>query len=92
MVNVCTRNGSNGGSSGFKGRKEENGTLTCQLQKKGAKNKNSNLHPKRKKMATIMVAPKEPKLSDQGMINLYPTKSYFRANPCKVQFALSCIS
>lgn len=31
MVNVCTRNGSNGGSSGFTGRKDENGTLTCQL-------------------------------------------------------------
>lgn len=31
IVSVCTRNGSNGGSSGFTGRKDENGTLTCQL-------------------------------------------------------------
>lgn len=29
MVNVCIRNGSNVGSSGFTGRKDENGTLTC---------------------------------------------------------------
>ena len=32
MVSVCTRNGSNGGSCGFTGRKAENGTLTCTKQ------------------------------------------------------------
>jgi len=30
MVNVCTRKGSRGGSCGFTGRKDENGTLTLQ--------------------------------------------------------------
>lgn len=29
MVSVCTRKGSKGGSSGFTGRKDENGILTC---------------------------------------------------------------
>ena len=47
MVIVCTRNGSNGGASGFTGRKDENGTLTCQLHtvltcQKAYKRKNGN--------------------------------------------------
>lgn len=33
MVNVCIRKGSSGGSSGFTGRKDEKGTLTCHLYK-----------------------------------------------------------
>lgn len=32
MVSVCTRKGSSGGSCGFTGRKDENGTLTCRKQ------------------------------------------------------------
>lgn len=31
IVNVCTRKGSNAGSSGFTGRNDENGTLTCHI-------------------------------------------------------------
>lgn len=59
MVIVCTRNGSNGGSSGFTGRKDENGTLICQLHTVLTCQKAY----KRKKWEHNFLAPKETKFT-----------------------------
>jgi hypothetical protein len=57
MVIVCTRNGSNGRSSGFTGRKAENGTLTCHLHKTEAvkrRNWNLDLYSTKRKVSEML--------------------------------------